>query len=64
MTTDLPARLDTIAAMATHAGACAAILAAARLLRSTGHREAADVLISNVRILVPEVETLPTMKES
>lgn len=59
MTADLQPRLDTIAAMAEHKGACEALLAAARLLRATGHRDAADVLLDNVPALVPEVETLP-----
>ena len=54
-------KVETIAAVAEHKGACEALLAACRLLRASGHRDAANLLIENVPALVPEVPTLPEM---
>jgi hypothetical protein len=48
MTSDLPARLETIATMAKHAGACEALLAACRLLRANQQHEASDLLIDHL----------------
>lgn len=46
--------LDHITSMAEHKGACEALLNAARLLRASGHRDAAELLIERVPNLVPE----------
>ena len=48
---------DAIEQMAQHAGACEAILQAARLLRLRGHREAADLLIENTERLTEFAQT-------
>ena len=56
--TDLFPRIEHIAVMAEHKGACEALLAACRLLRRCGHGDAAELLIENLESLVPEVEAL------
>jgi len=55
---------STIVSIATHKGACEALLSAARLLRKCGHREAAMLLIENVPNLVPAPEPLPKLPET
>lgn len=60
----MTANVDTLSAVAEHKGACQALLAAAKLLRKCGHRDAALLVLENVDNLVPAPEPLPKLPDS